>query len=176
MRIKKSSKSTLMRDNTTNEIVSDSISMLREAGFNDDYIDQFADQAVSVLDDYAELIGEGTKVEYSLMKRLTEIELKVLIPGESYDPFASGREAQKRNFQSLGGLNLNAGTACVSHKYAFGYNALSVSVPLTERRKTLLKDPILFAVILGVILGLVCQHLPDTASTFIIDGLASPLI
>lgn len=111
MRIKKSSKSTLMRDNTTNEIVSDSISMLREAGFNDDYIDQFADQAVSVLDDYAELIGEGTKVEYSLMKRLTEIELKVLIPGESYDPFASGREAQKRNFQSLGGLNLNAGTA-----------------------------------------------------------------
>jgi hypothetical protein len=35
---------------------------------------------------------------------------------------------------------------------------------LTERRKALLKDPEFFAVILGVILGLVCEHLPDTAN------------
>lgn len=168
--------SILLRDNAENPIIEDSAAMLRDAGFSDEYIGQFTDDAVSVLDDYAGLIGEGTRVEYSLTKRMTKARLTLRIPGDAYDPFVSGSSARKRKLGSIASMNLNAETARVSHTYAFGYNIISVSVALSERRKAFYKDPMVIAVVLGIGLGFLCQHIPDPASSFLIDELASPLM
>lgn len=166
----------LLKDNTSNPIVTDSFDMLRDAGFDDEYIRQFTDEAVSVLDDYAELIGEGTEVEYRLSRLITRIRLTVMIPGEHYDPFISGSSAKRRRLDSIVSLNLNTEIAAVSHDYAFGCNIISVSVPLTERRRALYRDPVIVAIILGVVLGILCRYMPAAANSFLLDELAFPLL
>ena len=169
-------KSSLLRDNSANEIISDSAAMLRGSGFEDEYIGRFTDNAVSLLNDYAELIGVGAKIEYSFVKRFARLDLRILIQGEAYDPFKSGSDAKKRSLANVVNMNLNTETVRVSYRYALGYNVISVSAPLTERRKSLIRDPMLLSVILGVVLGLLCQRMPAAASSFIIDELASPLM
>ena len=57
----KSKISVLMRDNTANPAIEDSVGVLRRAGFSDDYISQFTDKAVGVLNDYGEFLGAGTE-------------------------------------------------------------------------------------------------------------------
>ncbi len=168
--------SVLLKDNTANPVVVDSVTLLRDAGFNEDYISQFADDAVGVLNDYADLIGEGVRVEYSLRKRLAKFSLIVKIPGDRYDPFVSGSSAKRRRLESVLSLNLNTEMATVSHDYAFGNNIISVSVPLSERRKALYKDPMVLSIVLGVVLGLLCQHIPEAANSFLVNELASPLL
>ena len=169
-------KNTLLNDNSENTIVSESVAMLRNAGYDDSYIAQFSDDAIGLLDDYARLIGVGTEIEYVIAKRLARIELRLFIPGEKYDPFDSGAEAKKRKLASVVNLNLNTETAKVSYRYALGCNVISVSLPLTERRRPIYKNPTLIAVVLGVALGFLCRLLPANASGFIVDEIASPLM
>ena len=171
-----SKKSSLLNDNSNNRIVTDSIAMLRDAGYDDSLIRQFTDNAVSVLNDYAELIAEGTEIEYGLVKGFVKVELKLLIPGAQYDPLKSGSEARKRRLESVVRMSLNTETARVSYKYTLGCNIITVSIPLSERRRSIIKDPVIIAVILGIILGLICQNIPDAACSFITDELASPLL
>lgn len=150
--------------------------MLSKAGYEDCYISQFTDDAVSVLNDYSALIGEGTEVEYSLAKRLLRIELKVYIRGTQFDPLQVGSEARKRKLASVVSMNLNTETARVSYAYAFGCNIITVSLPLTERRKSVLKNPMVIAIVLGIVLGFLCQLLPASWNVFIVDEIASPLM
>lgn len=168
--------STLLKDNTANPIITDSVAVLCDAGFSDEHIAQFTDDAVGVLDDYAALIGENTKIEYSITKALGKIMLTIKIPGDSYDPFVSGNLAEKRKLGSIIKLNLNTETAAVSHNYAFGSNVITVSIPLSERRKPFYKDPMVAAIVLGIVLGILCRHIPDPAGSFLVDELASPLL
>ena len=81
-------------------MVTDSIEMLSKAGYDDSYIAQFTDDAVRLLNDYAKLIGEGTEIIYSLKRRLTRIDLKVLIPGAQFDPFESGSGAKNAGWRA----------------------------------------------------------------------------
>ena len=50
--------------NSENIIVTDSVSRLKSAGFDDSYIWHFTGSLVGILNDYAELIGEETEVQY----------------------------------------------------------------------------------------------------------------
>ena len=176
MRKMKNKKSMLQSDNSTSVIISDSVAMLRAAGYEDYRVAQFADDAVSLLNDYAKLVGEGTEIEYILAKRFATIELKVFIPGKPYDPFNSGSESKKRRLKNVASLNLNTATAKISYRYALGCNIISVSLPLSERRKSVVKNPMVIAAVAGVVLGLLCQHLPADANRFIVDEIASPLM
>ena len=169
-------KITLLGDNSTNPIVMDSVAMLRDAHYDDCYVEQFADDVISVLNDYAALVGEGTEIEYSLKKGLVGISLKVFIPGERYNPFDSGADAKKRKLANVVKLNLNTETATVSYAYAFERNIVSVSIPLSNRKKGIIKNPMVIAIVLGVVLGFLCQCLPDAANSFIVDEIASPLL
>ncbi len=172
----KRKKSALLSDNSENVIISDSIALLREAGYGEGHIGQFSNDAVSILNDYAELIGENTEIEYILVKTFTRMELRLFIPGMQYDPFKSGTSATKRKLENVFSVSLNTETARVSYRYDFGYNLIAVSLPLTERRKSVVKNPTVIAVVLGIILGLLCQRLPAPVNTFIVDDIASPVL
>ena len=169
-------KSTLLGDNSNNPIVTDSVTMLRSAGYDDDYIGQFTDAAVSLLNDYAKLIGEGTEIEYSFKKGLVRTGLRVYIPGMQFDPFTSGADAEKRTMESVTGLNLNTETAKVYYRYVSGSNIITVSVPLSERKQPIVKNPMFIAVVLGVVCGFLCQYLPANVSGFLVNDIASPLM
>ena len=174
--IKSRKKSTLLRDNAANEIISDSADILRSADYNEDQIAQFTDSAVSILNDYAELIGEGTEIEYRFSRGLLKYELKMAIQGEPYDPFKTGSEARNRKLADVVNINLNTETVRVSYQYTLGYNIISVIIPLAERKKPIFRDPMVLAPVLGIVLGLLCQRLPDAANSFIVNDLASPFL
>ena len=59
----------------------------------------FIQKLVSVLDDYADCLGEGVKVKYLIWKGIVNMEFRVLIPGEAFDPFMEGDGAQERNIE-----------------------------------------------------------------------------
>ena len=167
---------TLMKDNRENAIVLNSAQALKKAGFPDSSIERFNDDAVSLLNDYAELFGEGTAVTYSIRRRLVKIELRLWISGENYDPFTNGDGAVERTENRVLRLNLNTETTSVSHSYFAGRNMISVDIPLTEKRRKLVKDPMIWAVIMGVIAGIICQHLPENVSDVIVNDLFSPVM
>ena len=112
--------STLLKDNTENPAIKDSIAALRSEGFWDNIIILFTEKAVNVLNDYAELIGEGTEFRYSLTKGILNLRLEVRIPGKSYDPFKSGRRAKERLLENITNMNLSTQSARVSHAYRLG--------------------------------------------------------
>lgn len=172
---KMSGRSSLLKDNTENVIIAECTTMLCNTGFNDYYLEQFTGGTTCLLNDYAELVGEGTFIEYTLTKKLSKIELRLLIPGASYDPFISGNEARQRKFESLAGINLNHELVSISYKYESGCNVICVSLPLSERKKPFFKNPMVLAISLGVALGFLCLILPDTIRSFIIDDVASPV-
>ena len=169
-------KGTLLSDNSGNIIIQDSASRLSKAGFEDSYIAMFTDKAVDLLNDYARLIGENTEIEYFFVKGLVSIELRIIIPGKQYDPFNAGNGAKKRRLASVVSMNLNTETAKVSYHYTLGRNILSVSLPLTQRHKSIFKSPVVIAVVLGVVLGILCRQLPEGANSFIVDDIASPIL
>lgn len=166
----------LLIDNSENEIISDSAEMLRRAGYADCYIEQFTDNAVGLLNDYAKLLGPGTKVEYVIAKRFSRMELALFIQGKEYDPFNSGSGAKKRRLAGVVSMNLNTETARVSYRYSLGRNIISVSIPLSEKRRSIFKNPTFIAVVSGVILGFLCKLLPESANSFIVNDIASPLM
>ena len=168
-------RSTLLQDNSANGIVVKSREMLSGSGFDDNYIDYFVQGVVDALDDYAELTGEGTEFEYSLKKRITKIELKTAIPGDPYDIFECGRHADKRQAEKLTELNLNAEIPTVSYKYVLDKNIVTVSVPLSGKKKKFLSDPMVIAIILGIAAGFICLYLPDGMRDFVIEDIASPV-
>ena len=149
--------------------------MLNNAGFEDYYVEQFAGGVTCLLNDYADLLGEGTDVEYSLTKKLSKVELRMLIPGREYDAFTNGSEARKRQFESVTGLNLNVELVRIAYKYESGCNVISVSLPLSEKHEPFYKKPIVLAVILGVALGFLCLLMPESVRSFILDDVASPV-
>ena len=165
----------LQGENANSAIVTDSAEMLRAAGIEDNYIELVTYGLTGLLDDYAGLMGEGTEVSYRLRKKLTRIEIRIQIAGEQYDPFTNGEEALKRKAEKLAELNLNADIASVSYKYTAGCNTVTVSVPLTERKKPFYRKPIFLSLVLGVACGIVCLYLPESANSFIIDSIASPV-
>lgn len=122
------------------------------------------------------MIGEGTEFRYSLTKGILNLRLEVRIPGKSYDPFKSGRRAKERLLENITNMNLSTQSARVSHAYRLGTNVLTVSMPLSEKKKKFLRDPMLYAIAAGLILGFLCRALPKDISSFIVDELASPLM
>lgn len=73
-------------DNASHALVEDSCEYLKNAGFPDAEIGSFREASVSVLNDYAEFLGEGSKIEYHIRKRFSGVEIRVVIFGERYDP------------------------------------------------------------------------------------------
>lgn len=168
-----SGRSYLLKDNTENVIIADSTAMLHSVSFNDYYVEQFTAGVTCLLNDYADLLGEGTAVEYSLTKKFSKVELRMLVSGEAYDIFKNGSEARKRQFERLTGLNLNTDLVSISYKYESGCNVVCVSLPLSKKRKPIYKNPMILAIVFGVGLGFLCLLLPDTVRDFIIDDVAS---
>lgn len=61
-------KSHLMSDNSSNPLMKDLLKLYRGAGFSEDQTALFTEKAISVLNDYSDLLGEGTEIEYRIFK------------------------------------------------------------------------------------------------------------
>lgn len=169
-------KCVLSDDNSKSPIFYDCNSMFRAAGFSDDQTALFMNKVVGVLDDYAELLGSGTEINYTIARTFFRLVLYVFIPGQNFNPFLSGKGARERSFENMLSLNLNNDEIHLTHKYGLGLNIINIGIPLSERKKGFLSDPTVLAVITGIICGLICQHLPSQINKLIVDEIASPLM
>ena len=165
----------LQKDNQSNPVILESRELLRKYDFSEDTINYYTDQIATVLNDYAVYFGENTEIEYTVSKRFGRLEALVSIPGEKYDPFETGDGSNQRKIEKLFTLNLGSQVSCINYTYLQGRNVVSGSVPLNEKKKSILKDPIILAVLLGIAVGLICQHLPENASSFMIQDLLEPV-
>ena len=136
--------SALLCDNTSNSIVEDSRNALLEAGVSNSAADLFVRQMVEVLDDYAAFCGEGAGIKYQIRKGLLRMELRILIPGEALNPFTEGSGARKRSYDKMFSLIPNAENAELSYRYGMKCNIISISIPLKEKPKKVIKDPIVW--------------------------------
>ena len=165
----------LEADNASSAIVEDIVRAYRDAGYSEDTISVIVDNTVQLLNDATGFFGEGTEVEYRLTSNLFRTDLKLSIEGEHFDPFEDGDHAETRQINNVVTLNLNSGNSRIHYKYANGKNRISVSKPHAGRDASWLKNPYVIAVVLGIVAGLICQHLPEAARRFIIDQLATPI-
>ncbi len=164
-------KSILHTDNRENIIITEGRTALRKNGISEENIEYYADRVIEVLNDYAAHFGENTEIEYNIRKRFGRLEIIAFIPGERWDPFEHGNDSRRRRIEKLFTLNLDSQTSCINYTYLMGFNIVTGSVPLNQRRKSILKNPFLWSILLGVVVGLICLHLPETPRQFIVNDI-----
>ena len=163
----------LALDNSDSDIIADFVAAHKDAGYSDDAVESARDNAIRLLNDAAEFFGEGADVEYCLSKNILSLDLRIVIEGAHFDPFEDGANAETRYVDNVVTLNLNSEDARIQYKYSNGKNYITIRKP-NENSASWLKNPIVWAIVLGIALGFVCQALPDSVRSFIIDDVASP--
>ncbi len=164
-------KSLLQSDNRENIILTEGRDVLMEYGFSEEDIGHYAKRVTEVLNDYAKHFGENTAVEYGILKRLGRLEIIVFIPGERFDPFEHGEDSGWRRLEKLFTLNVGSQVSCINYRYLMGQNIVIGSVPLNHKKKSILKNPYLWSILLGVITGMICLHLPEDAHQIIVTDI-----
>ena len=172
MKIKKG---VLTADYTNSEILAEGMRAMEKAGFQEEECILFTEKTEAVLQDYYERFGEGIGFEYTIYKRFGRIELKLGVPGEKYDPLKEGKNSQAladdRSVYQL----IRDNTVVVSSGYYAKRNLVTVYSPRIRRREVAVKSPVVWAVVSGIIAGLVFRRLPEGISSFATNDLATPV-
>ena len=164
----------LLNDNAAGVMAKDIREVFQNAGFSASTVDLFMERVVGILDDYTVHFGEGKKVVYTIQKGLMKMRLRILIHGEAFDPFTNGSGAWKRFIDSIFNLN-ERGSSGISYLYARKNNIISLGISLEDKPQKLIKDPVVWGVLLGFACGFLCKLLPQELNSFIVDEITSPL-
>lgn len=138
---------------------------------------EFVGTVTDLLNDYRSSLGEEAEATYRIRRRLGRVEFVAAIPGERIDPFDVGEHADIRNERrKFGSLSIMQTATAVSYRYARGRNLVSVRSSLAPESSNILKQPMVLAVIVGAIAGVLCLQLPAEANAFVVDELVSPIL
>ena len=165
----------LTSDNTFCPAASDTRKVLLKAGFSASDADLFTERLTELLNDYTAAFGEGTKFQYTVWKNAVKVELRITIPGEKFDPFSEGDGAKKRTYENIFSANPDTGSSVMTYRYKMRCNLISIAISRPEKPKKLIKDPVIWGVILGIRAGLLCKILPADTSRFIVNDRATPI-
>ncbi len=171
----KNSKGILLADNRDNPVIADCLKLLNKADFSKEETNVFTDKAVRVLDDCRDRFGEGYPFTYSVRRRFGRIELRMIVPGERFDLFTEGTRSSEWSTEKSLYRQLKDRTSTVYCSYAPGHNLISVYSSVLTHREFSIKSPIVWALLLGLISGLICRHLPEPMRQFLTEDLANPI-
>lgn len=148
---------------------------LEKNKFSKDEIALYIAAVNDVMMIYREHFGEEKEIEYFVHKRFGKIELSIILKGEKISPFEAAEEESTRILaeKALRPLLVNK-TEQITHLYSAGRNYVIITSP-PYRSKSILKSPMLWSVILGVILGIICYKLPENAKGLILDDILNPV-
>ena len=167
---------TLTGDNSSGSFAENSREVLLKAGFPESETAFFVEKMAGILDDYTACAGEGTKVKYRSWKSPVSMGFRILIPGEPFDPFTQGKGAQNRAIDEMFSVNLNSGIPRISYQYINQCNFISINIPLENKPKKLIRDPVVWGIILGLACGLLLRLLPQNVNGMITRDVASPVL
>ena len=167
-----------LTDANIQEIMSQVIAAIGKTKLSEDESQEYIETVQEMLTDYQTNLGQEAEITYRIRKRFGRVDFMAVIPGASLDPFKQGKSAERRNNQrKFNAISLAQTATTVTYHYAPpGNNLLSIHSPLAAANNEILMQPMVQAVILGIIAGLVCQLLPPDLKSFVIDDLASPVL
>lgn len=165
----------LLADNQNNSVITESMAELKKAGFEADECAVFADKILGLLDDSRDLFGEGKAFEYTIHKRFGRLELQIRIAGERFNPFEDGARAETRKKDRSLRDFFKDKTTTLSYNYIAGKNIITIFSPAIRQHEFAIKSPILWALLLALLSGMICRQLPEGVSRFLVDELASPI-
>ena len=168
-------KGTLEADNSNSPIITEGKELLRKLGFSERHIDFFCERMIAVLNDYSEKFGEGVEIEYIIRKRFGRAQAVIYIPGENYDPFENGNDSRRRKIEKAFALNIYSQDATIDHAYLMGRNIVTGSIPLEKNDKSFFRNPYIWATVLGIVFGFICQALPEAANEFIVENVMNEI-
>ena len=118
---------------------------------------------------YRERIGGEQKVLLFCGKRRFRSCVRIILEGESFNPFSD--EVESRGVLSTFLANMGL---CPSWSYQNGRNILLFVPPKVQKCSPLLQMTLVLG--LAVVLGLLCRMLPVSVSSFMTDELLTPLL
>ena len=156
-------------------VFADCREMMRKYKFSEDEIALFIAEINDILTVYRKRFGEEKKVEYIVRRKLLRVECSLIIKGEKVGPYDEETESSTRRMteKALKPLLVNK-TEQVSYIYSIGRNFIMLSSPEIQT-KAIWKSPVLWAIVLGIVVGIICYHLPQKANSLIIDDILSPV-
>ena len=168
---------TLTLGTSSDVITAETRGFLLKHGVDEQEADSCVQKILKTLDEYSAALGEGAQVRFQLRKWIRRIEVRLIISGPPYDPFAGSRPAPSaRNFYSdLFGVSAIGGDLGVFRRYLLSNNIISFGIPVGRKPRKLIKDPVIWGVLLGLLCGLICRFLPQNINAFIVDELATRL-
>ncbi len=164
-----------LTDATIAKITDDCEAALKKGKFTEEDIADYLAKVKEVLTDYKDRLGEETNIFYRIRKRGNRTVLRMAMKGRKIDPFEEGSNLEKRAFQKVLSNYVRNPETSLMHLYTMGYNVVSIRSPKAGESKNPLKQPMVVAILLGLLLGALCRLLPENVSGFIINDLASPL-
>lgn len=166
---------TLSEEDIT-KILEECRAALAKGRISEDGTTDFLETVNAVLHDYQQFFSDAQEVRCRLRKKLGRIEFGILVRGEKRNPL---EESELKDSQLISthirSLN-NDQSIYAAYRYFQGFNIITVYSPPPEDSRNILKQPMVLAMILGIIAGFIAQNLPAPVTSFLINDLASPIL
>ena len=157
-------------------IIAECRELMSKGKFSESKTDQFCNTVADILQFAIDNPDEEREAQYKIKKHIDRIEFRVDVSGDRIDPMSDGEGAEKRSFQrKVNALLFNPETS-VTSSYTPGWNHLSVRSPSRIANSRLLNEPMVKALLLGIVAGVICRFLPEGPKGIILDGIAAPVM
>ena len=113
---------------------------------------------------------------YKLTKRIDRIEFRIDASGDRIDPYSEGKGAEERRLQDAVNHVLFNPETSVSVSYTPGWNHLTVKSPSRIANSKLLSEPMVKAMLLGVLAGVILRFVPEEIREVFLNGIAAPIM
>lgn len=165
----------ILSEETIRQVLAEFRDAIAKGKYKEEEIDVFLESVSETLLDYYALFPEETKFSYKIRKRFRRQELCITVPGEKRDVFVCGEKSQQREVgRWIHSLKLDS-SVDLQYRYRAEENILSFFTP-PPQRGSFLKNPMIIASLIGIVLGLLCLLLPADIAGFLVDDLASPVL
>lgn len=108
--------------------------------------------------------------------------MRLIFHGPRFNPLPEEDDAIDNVSEYVAQLFLHDESAFVSYKRLEGKVFITLNSAIKPKKTHSIhpsahwfKSPLLWAILLGMFCGLICQHLPDHIRSFLVDGLADPI-
>ena len=174
--------SQLQESNQDFAALADISSLMTQKGFPEDAIALYIEKAVRLLDKCADEFGVGTPFRYTFDNHFGRVRLRIILVGSLSPSMSEEEETSDNVSEFVTHLFMNDDSPFVSYRkiqnriFITLYSAVKPRKKLSLKTPTLwYKSPLLWAIALGVICGLISQRLPENIRSFLVDGLAEPI-
>ena len=157
-------------------IIAECRELMSKAKYDDTKTERFCSVVSDILQDMIDAPDEQREVKYRIRKRIDRIEFVMDVSGNKIDPMNEGEGAEERRFQNAVNSVLFNPETSVSVGYTPGWNHIIVKSPSRIANSKLLNEPMVKAMLLGVVAGLLIRLLPEKTGGLILDGIAAPVM